>query len=143
MTTYSIDLSQKHVDPSTTTASVSASVWSARAFDRSWSRQPILAAFLLGTLASACTTRTIMRFDRLDGRADPAAVAQFQQDDAICKGEVAKAQAVAAPIYMGRSLADAMEAGMLEGQRNGALRQIMVGCMAQRGYSMTPVRTQP
>jgi hypothetical protein len=30
-----------------------------------------------------------------------------------------------------------MEAGMLEGQRNNALRQIMVGCMAQRGYSMT------
>ncbi|PTM41710.1 hypothetical protein [Bosea sp. 124] len=66
-------------------------------------------------------------------------MAQFQQDDAICKGEVAKAKAIAAPIYMGRSLVDAMEADMLEGQRNNALRQIMVGCMAQRGYSMTIV----
>ncbi len=77
--------------------------------------------------------------NRLDGRSDATALAQFQQDDAICKGEVAKAQAIAAPIYMGRSLADAMEAGMLEGQRNSALRQIMVGCMAQRGYTMTVV----
>lgn len=68
-----------------------------------------------------------------------ASVAQFQQDDAICKGEVAKAQAMAAPIYMGRSLADAMEAGVLEGQRNNALRQIMVGRMAGRGYTMTVV----
>ncbi len=42
-------------------------------------------------------------------------------------------------IYRGRSLADAMEAGMLEGQSTNALRQIMVGCMAQRGYAMTVV----
>lgn len=32
---------------------------------------------------------------------------------------------------------------MLEGQRNQALSQIMVGCMAQRGYRMTPVAAQP
>jgi hypothetical protein len=101
-------------------------------------QQPrILGAILLLLACSACTTRTVMNFNRLDGRSDAAALAQFQQDDAICKGEVAKAQAMAAPIHMGRSLADAMEAGMLEGQRNQALRQIMVGCMAQRGYSMT------
>lgn len=63
----------------------------------------IAATLLLGTV-TACTTRTIMRFDRLDGRTDPAAHLQFQQDDAICKGEVAKAQAIAAPIYSGSSL---------------------------------------
>lgn len=103
----------------------------------------LVAAILLAGTACACTTRTVMRFDRFDGRTDPAAAVQFQQDDAICKGEVARAQAVAAPIYTGRSLADAMEAGMLEGQRNAALRQIMVGCMAGRGYSMTPVTVQP
>lgn len=103
----------------------------------------LVAAILLAGTACACTTRTVMRFDRFDGRTDSAAAIQFQQDDAICKGEVARAQAVAAPIYMGRSLADAMEAGMLEGQRNAALRQIMVGCMAGRGYSMTPVTIQP
>lgn len=98
----------------------------------------ILGAILLTLAIPACTSRTVMNFNRLDGRSDAAAAAaQFQQDDAICKGEAAKAQAMAAPIYMGRSLADAMEAGMLEGQRNNALRQIMVGCMAQRGYSMT------
>lgn len=107
------------------------------------SRLAVIAAILLAGSAAACTTRTVMRFDRFDGRSDAAAAVQFQQDDAICKGEVAKAQAVAAPIYMGRSLADAMEAGMLEGQRNAALRQIMVGCMAGRGYSMTPVTVQP
>ncbi len=32
---------------------------------------------------------------------------------------------------------------MLDAQRNQALRQIMVGCMAGRGYSMTPVTVQP
>jgi hypothetical protein len=96
-----------------------------------------LATAVLALTLSACTTRSVMNFNRLDGRADAAAVAQFQQDDAICKGEVAKAQAMAAPIYMGHSLADAMEAGMKEGQRNNALRQIMVGCMAQRNYTMT------
>lgn len=100
-------------------------------------------AIILASVASACVPRTAMRFDRYDGRSDAGAVAQFQQDDAICKGEAAKAQAMAAPIYMGRSLADAMEAGMLEGQRNQALRQIMVGCMAGRGYSMTVVTVQP
>lgn len=105
--------------------------------------RPVLATLLLAACASACTTRTIMRFDRFDGRTDAGAVTQFQQDDAICKGEVARAQAVAAPIYLGRSLADAMEAGMLEGQRNAALSQIMVGCMAGRGYKMTPVTAQP
>lgn len=99
----------------------------------------ILGAMVLILASSACTPRTVMNFNRLDGRTDQAALAQFHQDDAICKGEVAKAQAMAAPIYMGRSLADAMEAGMLEGQRNNALRQIMVGCMAQRGYTMTTV----
>lgn len=99
----------------------------------------LVIAILLASAASACAPRTAMRFDRYDGRSDAGAVAQFQQDDAICKGEAAKAQAMAAPIHMGRSLADAMEAGMLEGQRNQALRQIMVGCMAARGYSMTVV----
>ena len=96
-----------------------------------------LATAILALPLSSCTTRSVMNFNRLDGRADAAAIAQFQQDDAICKGEVAKAQAMAGPIYMGRSLADAMEAGMKEGQRNNALRQIMVGCMAQRNYTMT------
>jgi hypothetical protein len=101
-------------------------------------RSPLLlATAILALTLSACTTRSVMNFNRLDGRVDAGAIAQFQQDDAICKGEVAKAQAMAAPIYMGRSLADAMEAGMMEGQRNNALRQIMVGCMAQRGYAMT------
>jgi hypothetical protein len=100
------------------------------------SRRLIAAAALALTL-SACTTRSVMNFNRFDGRTDPGALAQFQQDDAICKGEVAKAQTMAAPISSGRSLADAMEAGMLEGQRNSALRQIMVGCMAGRGYGMT------
>lgn len=105
---------------------------------------PYLAiAIMLASTLSACVPRTAMRFDRYDGRSDAGAVAQFQQDDAICKGEAAKAQAMAAPILMGRSLADAMEAGMLEGQRNQALRQIMVGCMAGRGYSMTVVTVQP
>lgn len=99
--------------------------------------RPFIAAILLLGTITACTTRTIMRFDRFDGRADSVARLQFQQDDAICKGEVAKAQAIAAPIYSGSGLAGAMEAGMLEGQRNQALRQIMVGCMAQRGYRMT------
>ena len=108
------------------------------------SRWPALAiAIMLASAASACVPRTAMRFDRYDGRSDAGAVAQFQQDDAICKGEAAKAQAMAAPIHMGRSLADAMEAGMLEGQRNQALRQIMVGCMAGRGYSMTVVTIEP
>lgn len=112
---------------------------SALHLQRNRRRWPILGALLLSASLPACTTRTVMNFKRLDGRFDASAVAQFQQDDAICKGEAAKAQAVAAPIYMGRSLVDAMEAGMLEGQRNNALRQIMVGCMAQRGYTMMVV----
>lgn len=103
----------------------------------------VIAAILLLGPISACTTRTVMRFDRFDGRADSATYLQFQQDDAICKGEVARAKAIAAPIYSGSSLADAMEAGMLEGQRNQALKQIMVGCMAQRGYRMTLITVQP
>lgn len=105
--------------------------------------RPLITTILLLGPISACTTRTIMRFDRFDGRTDPAAHLQFQQDDAICKGEVAKAQAIAAPIYAGGSLASAMEAGMLDAQRTQALRQIMVGCMAARGYTMTPVAAQP
>ncbi|RYE30277.1 MAG: hypothetical protein EOP23_19520 [Hyphomicrobiales bacterium] len=121
-----------------------ASVSSTTSYRPQRSRWPSFAiAIMLASALSACTTRTAMRFDRYDGRSDAGAVAQFQQDDAICKGEAAKAQAMAAPIHMGRSLADAMEAGMLEGQRNQALRQIMVGCMAGRGYSMSVVTVQP
>ncbi|KRE11267.1 hypothetical protein ASE63_20125 [Bosea sp. Root381] len=108
-----------------------------KAFAQRW--RHVVGAVLLSVAIPACTTRSVMNFNRFDGRTDQAAAAQFQQDDAICKGEVAKAQAMAAPIYMGHSLADAMEAGMLEGQRTNALRQIMVGCMAQRGYSVTMV----
>ncbi|PTM40311.1 hypothetical protein [Bosea sp. 124] len=99
---------------------------SALSVSRTWG---ILGAMLLTLVISGCTTRSVMNFNRFDGRFDTPAAAQFQQDDAICKGEAAKAQAMAAPIYMGRSLSDAMEAGMLEEQRNNALRQIMVGCM--------------
>lgn len=90
-------------------------------------------------LMGACVPQKVMNFSRLDNRIDLAANAQYEQDKVICLGEVAKAQAVAAPIYMGQGLAGAMEAGMLEGQRNQALRGIMVGCMAQRGYRMTLV----
>jgi hypothetical protein len=111
----------------------------AKQHQRAPGRWPIMGALLLSLSLPACTSRTMMSFNRLDGRSDAMAQAQIQQDDAICKGEVAKAQAMAAPIYMGRSLADAMGAGMLEGQRTNALRQIMVGCMAQRGYTMTVV----
>jgi hypothetical protein len=105
--------------------------------------RPFMATILILSAIPACTTRTVMGFDRLDGRTDPAAHLQFQQDDAICKGEVAKAQAIATPIYTGGSLASAMEAGMLDAQRNQALRQIMVGCMAARGYTMTLVTAKP
>lgn len=58
-------------------------------------KQHIIGAILLSLVVPACTTRTVMNFNRLDGRTDQAALAQFQQDDAICKGEVAKAQAMA------------------------------------------------
>lgn len=108
-----------------------------------WRWRSLMLAFTAAATLGACTPRTLMRFDRLDGRGDAAAVTQFQQDDAICKGEVARAQAMAAPIYSGHSLADAMEAGMLDAQRGQALNRIMVGCMAARGYSMTPVTVQP
>jgi hypothetical protein len=96
-------------------------------------------AFATAMLLGACAPQKIMQFSRLDGRSDQPAQLQYQQDKLICAGEVAKAQAVAAPIYTGPGLAGAMEAGMLEGQRNQALKVIMVGCMAQRGYSMTLV----
>jgi len=63
-------------------------------------RWPVLiTAIMLAKVVSACSPRTVMRFDRYDGRSDAGAVAQFQQDDAICKGEAAKAQAMAAPPY--------------------------------------------
>jgi len=106
-------------------------------------RRSLLAGLCLSLLAVACTPQTIMRFDRLDGRTDAGAIVQFQQDEAICKGEAAKALAIAAPISIGHSLADAMEAGILEGQRNAAVRQIVVGCMAGRDYTKTLVTVQP
>lgn len=54
----------------------------------------LIIAIMLANAVSACTT--IMRFDRFDGRSDAGAAAQFQQDDAIYKGEVAKPSSFAA-----------------------------------------------
>ena len=88
-------------------------------------------------IATARPPRRIVCFDRFDGGTEPGAVMQFHQNEAICKGEVARAQG--SPPRSIWAAADAMESGVLEGQRNAALRQIMIGCMAGRSYRMTPV----
>lgn len=60
---------------------------------------------------------------------DADIIAQFQQHETICKGEAAKTLAGVAPIHTTVTSAGATEAGMLEGRRDAAQRQVIVKCM--------------
>ena len=73
---------------------------------------------------------------RIDGqsvRDNPTLEQQFVLDGTICKGETQKSAVGMAPIYY-RGIAGAINAGIIESQRQDALVDVAKGCMAEKGY---------
>ena len=71
---------------------------------------------------------------RLDGQSiggSPAMVQTYRTDRAICVGEAQKAKLSGSTFY-GGSLSGAIVAGM---ESEDAARDVLEGCMAQRGYT--------
>jgi hypothetical protein len=73
---------------------------------------------------------------RIDGqsvRSNPKLEQQFVLDGTICKGETQKSAVGMAPIYY-RGIAGAINASIIENQRESALMDVAKGCMAEKGY---------
>ncbi|MBB3020656.1 hypothetical protein FHR70_003742 [Microvirga lupini] len=75
-------------------------------------------------------------FVRADGqsiRGNPRLEQQAELDKTICIGETQKAAVGMSPIYY-RGVVGAIQAGMIENQRQSALLDVAIGCMASKGY---------
>ncbi|MGO4741063.1 hypothetical protein AB4099_31370 [Bosea sp. 2KB_26] len=73
---------------------------------------------------AACVPSTTLVMYRADGKtigSNPALSQQAQQDLTVCRGEFSKAQLTAPVIYATQLMTD-----------------VYVGCMARRGYVLTP-----
>jgi hypothetical protein len=89
-------------------------------------------ALATATLFTACAKD--VAYIRYDGQrivSDPVLQQQFQQDAAICKGEMQKAN-VSGVTFTGGGIAGAVAAA----ERSNAVGQVAQGCMAQKGYAM-------
>jgi len=76
----------------------------------------------LALTISGCAQQRALTWSRADGK--PFAAEQIDLDRTICRGEMQKA-----------NLASNAEAGFARGR---AVREVFVGCMAQRGYMQVP-----
>ena len=100
----------------------------------------VLAAVGVATFAVAgCQTagqKQNITFVRADGRpmrGNAKLEQQFQLDATICKGEMQKIAAGAAPIYYS-GIVGAVNAEMIAQGKKNALLDVGKGCMAERGY---------
>jgi hypothetical protein len=78
-------------------------------------------------------------FVRADGqsiRGNPRLEQQAELDKAVCIGETQKAAVGMPPIYY-QGLAGAINAGIIEGQRQNALMDVAIGCLASKGYILS------
>ncbi|MCX7310340.1 MAG: hypothetical protein NTV56_01090 [Alphaproteobacteria bacterium] len=97
-------------------------------------RTPLAMAFALATLLTGCAKEmAYIRYDGQRASTDPVLAQQFQQDAAICNGEMQKAN-VSGVTFTGGGLAGAVAAS----ERGNAVGQVAQGCMAQKGYAYDP-----
>ncbi|MDE2106606.1 MAG: hypothetical protein KGL39_55840 [Patescibacteria group bacterium] len=99
----------------------------------------LLVAALLGGCAAVPRDRLV--FIRTDGqsiRGDMALEQQARIDATICKGQTQQSALGMPIVYTDPSLAGALDAAVVNGQRTGALSDVAKGCMAQKGYIQVP-----
>jgi hypothetical protein len=93
-------------------------------------------ALALAGCQTAAQQEPKMVWVRIDGqsvRDNPTLEQQFVLDGTICKGETQKSAVGMAPIYY-RGIAGAINASIIESQRQDALVDVAKGCMAEKGY---------
>jgi hypothetical protein len=86
----------------------------------------ILGAALFALTLSACAESSPKAYYRVDGQpitTNPALMREWDRDDAICRGEMAKADSASVAPMSRRFQAD---------------EDVYRGCMAQRGYVQRP-----
>jgi hypothetical protein len=103
----------------------------------------MIAAGVLTLALAGCQTASQQQpkqvWVRADGqsiRGNPRLEQQGQIDLTICKGETQKAAVGMAPIYYS-GIAGAVNAAMIEQQRGSALKDVAIGCMAEKGYILS------
>ncbi len=100
--------------------------------------------FVIAVICGAvtgCATPQPMGYLRIDGKemvGDAQLTTQFSTDKTICLGDMAKANLGGAVIPTGNVLIDAGN----NAQRRNDANQVMIGCMAQRGYKFVPLKPQ-
>jgi len=97
-------------------------------------RIPFLAATaaLAGCATTPQQTEGYVRIDGSEIAAGSAAEAQFETDRAVCLGEMSKAKLGGTVVPTGNPSID----DQAQAEREHDARQVMRGCMAQRGYRM-------
>jgi outer membrane murein-binding lipoprotein Lpp len=88
------------------------------------------------TLAGCVTPEPKTIVVRTDGQRmqnNPKLIAQLEQDRTACAGEAAKA-ALSAGTIRWQGLAGAIAAEQVASQQREAVKMVMVGCMAGKGY---------
>lgn len=102
----------------------------------------ILAAGVLTLALAGCQTtaqqprKAFVRADGQSIRGNPRLEQQAELDKTICIGETQKAAVGMAPIYY-QGIAGAINAGIIEGQRQNALMDVAIGCLASKGYILS------
>ena len=104
------------------------------------------ALFAVGAVALAlagCQTtgeqqpkKVWVRADGQSIRGNPKLEQQGELDLTVCRGETQKAAVGMAPIYY-RGIAGAINASIIESQRQDALLDVIKGCMASKGYILS------
>lgn len=97
------------------------------------------------TSACASTPPEQLVFIRTDGQTTAGNEALEQQgliDRTICQGQTQQS-AVGAPIVYYQGVGGAIDAAIIQNQRQGALSEVAKGCMAQKGYIQVPVSQAP
>lgn len=106
-------------------------------------RSRVLVVLGLCAAVGGCeTSGDNMMWVRHDGATSAAAARQFQIDQTICIGEVQRA-AAGAPIIYYQGMAGALGAISIQMQYQQLYKDIMRGCMAQRGYALIPNPEKP
>jgi hypothetical protein len=99
-------------------------------------------ATILAGCASTQQPKTYLwvRTDGQSGKNNPALQQQGEIDKQVCNGETIKARMAAGHANYANetSLSGAFVAGTLEGQKNLDAIEVFKGCMASRGYVLTP-----
>jgi hypothetical protein len=97
-------------------------------------RTSLVMALASATLLAGCAKEmAYIRYDGQRASTDPVLAQQFQQDAAICQGEMQRAN-VSGVTFTGGGFAGAVAAA----ERGNAVGQVAQGCMAQRGYAFVP-----